>query len=220
MVCPVSFCGCDGDCCVSASWGLDSPLYISCGYNRRLKIPAIIGLVILAAIGIGFLIRSRYPRRASPSSSPEVYLGLRAQILESSRSKSSLPPTSTSTEPWGVVMDWGVTEATASVVALSDGHASIYLSNGGGYLGGAQSHESIRKDAQKAVAAAKECRDQMRATTAYPLPSRGEVIFYLLTDEGVVTASASQEELSGHQHPLSKLGDAMQEIITEYRRIQ
>jgi hypothetical protein len=117
-------------------------------------------------------------------------------------------------------MDYGngVTEATATVVAHSDGHASILVSNGRWYLGGAQSHEPIRRDAQKAVALARECRDQMHATTAYPLPSRGEVIFYLLTDEGVVTANASQEELSGHQHPLSKLGDAMQEIITEILR--
>ncbi len=117
-------------------------------------------------------------------------------------------------------MDWGVTKGSATVVALSDGHASIYLSNGGGYLGGSQSHDSIRKAAQAAVTMAAEFQPQMRSTNTYPLPHRGEVIFYLLTDAGIFTASAPQQEMSSHQHKLSRLGDAMQLIITEYQKIQ
>jgi hypothetical protein len=37
---------------------------------------------------------------------------------------------------------------------------------------------------------------------------------------GIVTASVSKEDLSTHHHPLSKLHDAAQGIITEYRLIQ
>ncbi|HUA86813.1 MAG TPA: hypothetical protein VMB85_23310 [Bryobacteraceae bacterium] len=117
-------------------------------------------------------------------------------------------------------MDWGVTEGSATVVALSDGHASIYLSSGGGYLGGSQSHESIRNAARAAVAAAAEFQPQMKLTSTFPLPRQGEVIFYLLTDEGVFTASGPEQEMSGQQNKLSKLGNAMQLIITEYQKIQ
>jgi len=60
----------------------------------------------------------------------------------------------------------------------------------------------------------------MRATNSYPLTQSGQEIFYVLTDAGVFTASAYQEELSSHRHPLSKLGDAAQEVFTEYRLIQ
>jgi len=116
-------------------------------------------------------------------------------------------------------MDWGLTEGTATVVAFSDGNASVYLSSGGGSIGGA-SHESIRKAAQKMVAIAAECQPQAHATTTYPRPQHSQVIFYLLTDVGVFTANAPQEELSSHRHPLSKLGDAGQDIITQYRLIQ
>jgi hypothetical protein len=116
-------------------------------------------------------------------------------------------------------MDWGVSSGTATIVAISDGSASIYMSGGGGYLGG-QSHEAIRKAAQNMVAVAAESQKQTIATTVYPLPQRGEVIFYLLTDAGVFTASGSYEELSSHRHVLSRLGDAGQEIITQYRLIQ
>jgi hypothetical protein len=116
-------------------------------------------------------------------------------------------------------MDWGTTSATATVVAVSDGSASIYLSSGGGFLGGG-GHEAIRKAAQNMVAVAAEFQKQTTATTVYPLPRRGEVIFYLLTDAGIFTASGSEEELTAHRHFLSKLGDAGQEVITQYRLIQ
>jgi len=117
-------------------------------------------------------------------------------------------------------MDWGVGSGPATVVAVSDGTASVYLSNGGGYLGGGQAHESIRKAAQQAVSVAADALPATHQTTDFPLPQRGEVMFYLLTDAGVFTASALETEMGGHKHALSKLGNAMQEIITEYRRTQ
>jgi hypothetical protein len=46
------------------------------------------------------------------------------------------------------------------------------------------------------------------------------VTFYFLTDSGICTAAASEDELSKHRHPMSKLGDAAQEIITQYHRAQ
>ena len=117
------------------------------------------------------------------------------------------------------MMDWGITSGTATVVALSDGNASVYMSNGGGYLGGA-SHEPIREAARNMVAAATEIQKQTTATTAYPLPESNEVIFYLLTDAGIFTARGSEDELRAPGHFLSKLGDAGQEVITQYRLIQ
>jgi hypothetical protein len=116
-------------------------------------------------------------------------------------------------------MDWGVTAGTATVVAFSDGNASVYLSSGGGFIGGS-SHESIRKAAQKMVAIAAAFQPDAIATTTYPLPRHAQVVFYFLTDAGVFTANAPEEELSSHRHPLSKLGDAGQNIITQYRLIQ
>jgi hypothetical protein len=66
----------------------------------------------------------------------EMYPRLRTLMLRGSRSKFSLAPTSKPTEPWGVVMDWGVKNGTATIVAMSDGSASVYFSSGGGYIGG------------------------------------------------------------------------------------
>jgi hypothetical protein len=80
-------------------------------------------------------------------------------------------------------MDWGIRQGTATVVALSDGSASVYLSSGSGFIGG-EGHEAIRKAAQRMVSTARETQAQMKATTTYPLPKEGEVVFYSLTDSG------------------------------------
>jgi hypothetical protein len=161
-------------------------------------------------------LRQRQNRKANP----DVYYGLRDQILHLKHEKIGLSAHKHNTDAWAVVMDWGVTRGTATVVAIADGTASIYLSSGGGSVGGGQSHDSIRQAAMRAVSIATEAQREMRPVTSYPLPGAGEVVFYVLTDAGVFSASASENELSAHRHRLSKLGDAMQEIITQYRVIQ
>jgi hypothetical protein len=143
-----------------------------------------------------------------------IYFGLRNQILQARGEQLGLPVNPHPTDPWAVVMDWGLANGIATVVAISDGTASVYLSSGGGSIGGGQSHESIRKAARNAVSVAAEFQPQMQPSPACPLPHKGEVIFYALTDAGIFTAKASEAELSAHRHSLSKLGDALQEIIT------
>lgn len=157
-------------------------------------------------------------KEAAAFESRTIYLGLRNQALRTKREDIGLAAASKPTEPWGVVMDWNIDDNTATVVAISDGTASVYLSTGGGSIGGGQFQQSIRKAAQNMVSVAAEFQPQMiRATDVYPLPQRGKVVFYVLTDAGVFTASASEAEVVSHKHPLSKLGDAGQEVITQYR---
>jgi hypothetical protein len=79
----------------------------------------------------------------------------------------------------------------------------------------------VHNAAKKMVAVAGECQPHTHATSEYPLPQKqDEILFYLLTDAGIFTVGASKEDFSSHHHPLSKLHDAAQGIITEYRLIQ
>jgi len=182
-------------------------------------------VVFLAAIA-AFFLRTRSRGQASTdgktepaktqSDPREVYIGLRNSMLRGSRSKFSLTAASSPTEPWGVAMDWGVEKGTVTVVALSDGSASVYFSTGGGLIGGG-GQEPIRKAAKKAVEVARAVQVSTRAATAFPLPQRGGVTFYLLTDNDAFTANTTEAELSAGSHPFRELGDAMQGVITQYR---
>jgi len=181
--------------------------------------PSIWIVIVGLALLLWFLARERRPKMTAQAD-PKIYSGLRDLILHGSREKLGISPRSKSTEPWGVVMDWGIPTGTATVVALADGTASVYLSSGGGLIGGGQSHESIRNAAKQVVEIANEVQPSMHATSDYPLPQNGQVMFYLLSDSGVFTGAASDEDMRGHRNPLYKLGDAAQNVITEYRRIQ
>jgi hypothetical protein len=189
--------------------------------NSGLLIAVILVLIVYVIARSRRSPTSRETRPAiEPKPSPEtVYQGLRNMVLCGTRDRFGLAPTSSPIEPWGVVMDWGVSSGTATVMALSDGSASIYLSGGGGYLGG-QNQESVRNAALHAIEVAREYPSQMQKTTDYILPATGEIIFHLLTDSGVLTASEKENELRNPGHPLSKLGNAMQNVVTQYRILE
>ena len=81
-------------------------------------------------------------------------------------------------------MDWAVAAGVATVVAVSDGSASIYYSSGGGSIGGGYARPTIRDAALHAVSLASKFRDAMQSTDTFPLPESGGVIFYIVTDRG------------------------------------
>jgi hypothetical protein len=177
-------------------------------------------LIFVVAIAMWLAVRSRQSRLGTQKADPKIYFGLRDMMLHGTREKFGIPAPPGPTEPWGVLMDWGIPAGSATVVAMEDGNASIYLSSGGGFLGGGQSHDSIRNAAKQTVDAARGVQPLMHPTNEYPLPANGEVTFYVLTDSGVFTARASEDDLRHHRSPYYKLGDAAQNIITEYRQIQ
>jgi hypothetical protein len=156
--------------------------------------------------------------KASLQAPKDVYLDLRNQMLRGSRKDFGLPASSGPNDPWGVLMDWGVgvEKGTVTVVAACDGSASVYFSSGGGHIGG-KGQEGIRAAAKKAIEAARSVQLSVRAAPPYALPKRGGVTFYILTDAGAFVSSTTEQKLNSPNHPLRKMGDAMQGIITQYR---
>lgn len=116
-----------------------------------------------------------------------------------------------------VLMDWHVANGTASVLAASDGTASIYISSGGGFIGGGQRYPQLREAAQQVVHLATNLISQFAATKTTDLPPSGEVYFYVTTSSGVRRAVAKEANLRNGTDPLMALGNMMQHIVTLYR---
>jgi hypothetical protein len=149
----------------------------------------------------------------------QTYLDLHNRALRTPRAELGFFPAATPSQPWAVIMDWGVENGLATVVAFSDGTASIYTGSGGGSIGG-QAHESIRHAAHTAVNLAAEILPRAHMTNYFPLPKRGKVFFYFRTNSGVFTARAREKPLREQRHPLSPLANAMHDVVTEYRLLQ
>ena len=150
---------------------------------------------------------STRPRKTDPA----VYSQMRRQALEIQLP--NLPREAVHV----ALMDWHVDKGTVTVVAAADGSASLYLSSGGGYIGGSEKVPAIRDAALHAVALATSLRFYFQRTETSPLPSLGDVTFYITTGTGVSRAVAAESKLRAGADPLAGLSGAMQRIVTEYR---
>jgi hypothetical protein len=147
------------------------------------------------------------PRKADPA----TYAMMRRHALE--MRMAGLVPGSVQS----VLMDWHVDRGTVTVLAAMDGTASVYISSGGGFIGGGQRYAQIREAALHAVSIATSHRSHFELTEMTALPALGDVTFYVVSFEGIGMAVASEARLRAGTDPLAALGGAMQRIVTEYR---
>jgi hypothetical protein len=143
----------------------------------------------------------------------EIYTDLRSQALGLTAKAAGA-----NEQVFGVIMETGYPEAVVTLVALSDGTASLYFSNGGGMLGLGQ-HEGPAVAARSLVSFAAHNSEGLEPASDTPLPKPGFTRFYVLTQRGTLTAEAREVDLGENRHLLSPLFYAAQELITEMRKV-
>jgi len=151
---------------------------------------------------------------AETRSPEEIYGGLRSMAL--SVRPEPLGAEVGPDEPYVAVMEFTVGEYYATVVAVIDGSASLYFSNGGGNIGGGQ-HEGIRRAAREMIAESALAMEELHSVRQFPLPGPDMVTFYVVTPDGIYSAVDEEERLGHGQSPLSALFFAGHKVISEYR---
>jgi hypothetical protein len=152
----------------------------------RASVFAVLASVLILAAGAG----------AARAQEANPYPGLRAKALQTRPADVGVtsPDDAVSVSVYGVVMDMGLPEGTATLVGFSSGDAGLYLSSGGGVIGGAQYPEVSRT----AVAWIKVVQAHLNAfgpATSDDLPPDGTARLFVLTNRGVLTADASEDDL-------------------------
>ena len=151
-------------------------------------------------------------------SSREVYLALRQQALATRRTEVGIPAPPSEAPAWGILMETAYPGATATLLALCDGTTSLYLSSGGGVIGG-HAHESVRQANTALIETANQYYQHLKPSESFPLPAEGHTLFYVLTDSGVLTGGGREDDLGYGRHPLSPLFHAGHRVITQLRLI-
>ncbi len=116
-------------------------------------------------------------------------------------------------------MDTGYPEAVATLVGLADGTTSLYVSNGGGMIGGGQ-HPQVAEATQRLMNVAAGEIGRLTPEHDFPLPAEGMTHFIAVTPEDRLGASAPDAELGSGDHELSDLFFAAQDVITELRMVE
>ena len=143
----------------------------------------------------------------------DIYLALRAQIFAYATRPSAR------SEYIALMMDWPLAKGTTTIMAGADGSASLYLSNGGAFIGGGQKYLTLRNCALAAIECARDVESLMSPATECPIPPISEISFYLVKRGHMLTVTAKESDLRQNHGPLAKLGNAAMAIMTQYRLI-
>jgi hypothetical protein len=154
-----------------------------------------------------------------PASGPKrevasVYVGLRDTILSLDPTSVGIHQTAATPNVWGVVMDWSLDDAVATIVSLADGTTSMYLSTGGGSLGAGE-HPAAAAASLSAVRLAETMLDDFPGATGSPLPPRGRTALTLLTFSGLRRFEDDNAAFENDASRVSPVANAMQNVIHE-----
>ena len=113
-----------------------------------------------------------------------------------------------------MLMEMGLDTGTASLVAVADGTTSLYLSTGGGVIGGG-GHQAVRRASEAFLDAAEAHLDRLQAIAEAPLPHTGAMRFHALTFDSLRSAEAQESELVDGRSELTPLFHAGDEVLTQ-----
>ena len=168
-------------------------------------------LVAAALLSVGPANAQR-PSRADP-----LYTQMRNGALATSARDVGLAPGPGEIQVYGVVIDIDISGQTATVLAFTSGDASIYLSSGGGTIGGI-GRPPVAAAARALVAAVSPAHlGAATRVTAFPRPNRGEANFYFLTTQGVHRATRPIAALEAGTDAFSSLFAGGHAVISEFR---
>jgi hypothetical protein len=156
------------------------------------------------------------PTRQSRDEGRAMYEQLRTMALHTRAGDLGIRAGAIEPLVFGIVMDMDIDGETATLVAFETGDASLYLSTGGGVIGGG-AHPAVAEAARRFVASARAVRNSASRAESFPRPGRGEATFYLLATAGTFAATRTEEGLAGGRDAFSAVFSEGQDLLAQLR---
>jgi hypothetical protein len=119
---------------------------------------------------------------------------------------------------YGGILDWGLDGGMATLFALDDGTASLYLSSGGGVIGGGF-HESVAQAAKVFLRAFEPFVDGMQPDITGEPPPSETTDLRALTTSGRFFVRARTDDFGNGRHPMAAVFHSGQALIAELRQV-
>lgn len=148
-----------------------------------------------------------------------AYHELRELALSITADQIGIAATPERPQAWGAMMEIGFAEGSVTLVALLDRTVSLYLSNGGGIIGGG-AHDSVWTPALAFIDATERALGHFALSDVRLLPGAGRVRFFAHTFAGLMTAEASDADVAGGAHPLSALFFAGNAVVAAMQEME
>ena len=121
-------------------------------------------------------------------------------------------------EIYGIIMDWNLEDVAATLTAFKSGESSLYLSRGGGVLGGGE-HQNVRTAVYKYIKLGEEYLDKSIKTEETPLPESDIVNFYFLTKSGKYLKKEKMPDLKNQVSEWYLLFEEANQVLTQLRLV-
>lgn len=165
--------------------------------------------------GLTFCLLGTMTSKADDYKVADIYSGLRQNVVSLTEKQLGLKGTNKN-QVLAVLMETGYPEAVATLVAVSDGSASIYFSNGGGIIGAGE-YAEVKKESLSFITVAGKYLSLMKKTSNYDLPRKGFTRFYVVTNGGVLTTEVLEDDLGNNKSNFSPAFYQGQKLITAIR---
>lgn len=120
------------------------------------------------------------------------------------------------TQVYGVIMDWNLGEAVATLVCFQTGDASLYLSSGAVFIGAGR-YKDVRAAVSDYIKIANTFVSKARPTETNDLPGDDEVKFYYLTLGGTYLSQDLVANIEQDKSDLAVLFEKANEVISAIR---
>lgn len=174
-------------------------------------------LVLTFLVVAAVMLRQKTSKKTSEKADASTYPLMRNNLFKLKASDIKLSNWDPE-KPFCVVMETGYPEVTVTFLAAADGSTSIYLSNGGGFIGAGE-FASIGAAAKAFIQQSAVFLKQAQKVTDHPLPGPGQVTFYFKTPDALYSFSDSEAILGENKSPLSVLFYGAQTIIGYIRQM-
>lgn len=151
-----------------------------------------------------------------PSEQENPYNILRNMALGVTMDQLGLKDPGDETNVFGIVMDWDIGGGIATVAAYQTGDASMYLSTGGGVIGGGE-HDNVRKAVFTYIELAQDYLNLTDKSESPSLPDPKCVRFHLLTNKGTFSSQEEVKNLEDRSSKWIKLFEEANKLLTELR---
>ena len=149
-----------------------------------------------------------------PIEAVEIYDSMRQQIFDLPKSDLDLG----TDDRLAIIMETAGDDYCYTLVAVADGSASIYFSNGGGIIGAGHHPQGAGK-AQEFLEFSREYERELKEVREFPLPHPGMTRFYIIKKGGTLSGEFKEDDLGNERLKISPLFHKGHELITIIRLI-
>jgi hypothetical protein len=161
-------------------------------------------------------IRELFGRR-SAEGGKATYLGLRTMVFEVDPETIDVSHETHRRPAWCALLEFGLDNGSATLLAIADGTVSFYTSSGSGVIGAGE-HAAVRLAAERFLEEASDATVFLRPVGDIPgTPGPGHVGLHVRTFDATLSAELPEESLQRGRHELAPFYAAGQDLLTEVR---